>query len=332
MSFIRSFVSFPDRNKTFVLTTCTSKMKVSLPILAAVLALAASRLPALIAADESAVYLADEAIAARYKVEKLLYEKQMVERTIKGAETIAQQTAKSAPQLRAAVKKAEKDLEAARAELARKTTVAEAAKQKAASGRDQDKTAAVNAEKERLAADQVVRQKENDYRRDVSQLQRTDERLKKSEADMAAAKLAVPQKEAAAAEARKKADALRARAVEADRQKAASQDPLAVARQIDAFIDARLKSEGITASPQIDDAEFLRRATLDVTGVIPKYEEVLAYLNDASAEKRAALVDRLLTDAGYGRNMAQRFCTVTTENGTSTLNPHSPDEFPIFGM
>jgi hypothetical protein len=263
---------------------------------------------------------ADAALSARYKVEKLLYEKQIAERTIKGAETIAQQTAKSAPQLRATVEKAEKVLEAARAELARKTAVAEAAKLKAASGGEQDKVAAMKAEQERQAADQLVRQKDNDYRRDAGQLQRTDERLKKSEADMAAAKLAVPQKEVAAAEARKTADDLRARAVEADRRRAAQQDPLAVAAKIDAFINARLQSLGISASPLIDDAEFLRRATLDVTGVIPKYEDVLGFLDDASPAKRAALVDRLLSDAGYGRNMAQRFCTVTTENGTSTLN------------
>src|SRR4029078_3153599 len=87
----------------------------------------------------------------------------------------------------------------------------------------------------------------------------------------------------------------------------------------DATIDARVKSRKIPASPQIDDAEFIRRASLDVVGAVPKYADVVAFLDDAAKDKRAQAVDRLLADAAYGRNFAQRFCTVTTENGTSTL-------------
>src|SRR5581483_4766810 len=52
------------------------------------------------------------------------------------------------------------------------------------------------------------------------------------------------------------------------------------------------------------DEEFLRRAYLDITGVIPTVEKARTFLDDKSPDKRAKLLDELLADPNYGRRMA----------------------------
>ena len=47
-----------------------------------------------------------------------------------------------------------------------------------------------------------------------------------------------------------------------------------------------------------DDAEFVRRVYLDLTGVIPRVSEVREFLHDTSPNKRAQLVDRLSHPTG----------------------------------
>jgi Protein of unknown function (DUF1549)/Protein of unknown function (DUF1553) len=81
-------------------------------------------------------------------------------------------------------------------------------------------------------------------------------------------------------------------------------DPAALARRIDQAIDKRLASEKVPASPRADDAEFLRRAALDITGVIPPAERVTAFLDSKDPAKREKLIDELLASRQYGRHMA----------------------------
>ncbi|MEX0586973.1 MAG: DUF1549 domain-containing protein, partial [Pirellulales bacterium] len=73
---------------------------------------------------------------------------------------------------------------------------------------------------------------------------------------------------------------------------------------IDAQVQAAWQREGITPAPIASDAEFLRRVWLDLTGVIPTYEDTVAFLADASADKRAALIDTLLADPRYAEHQA----------------------------
>ncbi len=81
-------------------------------------------------------------------------------------------------------------------------------------------------------------------------------------------------------------------------------DAAALARRIDQAVDKQLAAEKIPASPRADDAEFLRRAALDVTGVIPSAERVTAFLDSKDPAKRAKLIDELLASPQYGRHMA----------------------------
>ena len=63
---------------------------------------------------------------------------------------------------------------------------------------------------------------------------------------------------------------------------------------IDDCIQKTADAAGIPLTYLTTDAEFLRRARLDLTGRIPTKDEVLAFLADTSPTKREQLVDRLL--------------------------------------
>src|SRR5262249_48168550 len=77
-----------------------------------------------------------------------------------------------------------------------------------------------------------------------------------------------------------------------------------LAAHIDKLIDQQLKSEKVDASPLADDAEFLRRAYLDITGKIPTAEKAAAFLDSKDADKRAKLIDELLESKDYGKHQA----------------------------
>ncbi len=82
-------------------------------------------------------------------------------------------------------------------------------------------------------------------------------------------------------------------------------------QQIDALIAAAGK--GKPCSALSDDAEFLRRVALDLTGRIPSIQETRAFLQDTSADKRAKLIDRLLAGPEYPRRMQEQFNIVLME-------------------
>ena len=70
---------------------------------------------------------------------------------------------------------------------------------------------------------------------------------------------------------------------------------------IDQLIDAKLKRLKIQPSPPADDAEFLRRVYLDLTGQLPAPEKVRAFISDpaASQTKRSRTIDRLMGNDDY---------------------------------
>lgn len=68
---------------------------------------------------------------------------------------------------------------------------------------------------------------------------------------------------------------------------------------IDSAVFAKLDVLGIPPSPICDDATFLRRVSIDLTGSLPKAEKVTAFLADPNPGKRDALIDELLDSAEY---------------------------------
>jgi hypothetical protein len=78
----------------------------------------------------------------------------------------------------------------------------------------------------------------------------------------------------------------------------------ALSARIDQLIEERLKDEKVPASPLAGDAEFLRRVSLDLTGVIPTAERAAAFLDSREPDKRVRLVDELLASPRFGRHLA----------------------------
>jgi hypothetical protein len=68
---------------------------------------------------------------------------------------------------------------------------------------------------------------------------------------------------------------------------------------IDAQVRARLAEAKVAPAPLADDAEFLRRVSLDLHGRVPTADEAAAFANDRSADKRARKIEQLLADPAY---------------------------------
>jgi hypothetical protein len=68
---------------------------------------------------------------------------------------------------------------------------------------------------------------------------------------------------------------------------------------IDHYVEARLRLEGVAAAPVIDDANFLRRLSLDLAGRIPLAVEVPAFIESTDPQKRTVLVDHLLASPDF---------------------------------
>ena len=73
-------------------------------------------------------------------------------------------------------------------------------------------------------------------------------------------------------------------------------------------IDRMIEADQFTplATPA-GDADFLRRVYLDLIGRVPSVSEARAFLADAAANKRAAVIDRLLALPDYARHMSEVF-------------------------
>lgn len=83
---------------------------------------------------------------------------------------------------------------------------------------------------------------------------------------------------------------------------AASATPPEVA-EVDAAIRRAWAARGLHPAATVDDAGFLRRAWLDVAGVIPPPEAVVAFLDDPRPDKRARAVDALLASPRWADHM-----------------------------
>ena len=77
-----------------------------------------------------------------------------------------------------------------------------------------------------------------------------------------------------------------------------------LAAEIDKHLGASWSARQIKPAPQAEDAEFLRRITLDLIGRIPKVAEIRAFEEDKSPTKRAAIVLKLLQSPMHASHWA----------------------------
>jgi hypothetical protein len=86
--------------------------------------------------------------------------------------------------------------------------------------------------------------------------------------------------------------------------------PDAKTNPIDAFLNARMKSESVPAAKRADARSLVRRATMDLTGLLPAFEEVERFAAESNTDAWPALIDRLLDSPQYGAQMARRWLDV----------------------
>jgi hypothetical protein len=70
----------------------------------------------------------------------------------------------------------------------------------------------------------------------------------------------------------------------------------------------KLRRLNLPPSPLADDAKFLRRASLDITGELPTPEQVRGFITDTSPDKRAKKIEELLNRPGHAALWTLRFC------------------------
>ena len=102
-------------------------------------------------------------------------------------------------------------------------------------------------------------------------------------------------------------------------------DHARITQIIDASIQKRLDAEKIPTSPLASDAEFLRRVSLDITGVIPTPDRVVAFLDGKEPDKRAKLIEELLASPEYARRMTDIWKAILIPNtAASARQKHEP--------
>ena len=75
------------------------------------------------------------------------------------------------------------------------------------------------------------------------------------------------------------------------------------AKAIDRLVDQNHQKFKIKPTPRTSDEQFVRRVYLDITGTIPTYKQVNAFLLSSVSDKRPRLIDSLLNSAGYVSRM-----------------------------
>jgi hypothetical protein len=81
-------------------------------------------------------------------------------------------------------------------------------------------------------------------------------------------------------------------------------------RPLDAFVLARLSSQGLRPSPPADRRTLIRRLAFDLVGLPPSPDEVETFVADPSPRAYEDLVDRLLASPHYGERWARHWLDV----------------------
>src|SRR5215216_1250536 len=86
-----------------------------------------------------------------------------------------------------------------------------------------------------------------------------------------------------------------------------------------AAVDAAL-ARGSAPGPRADDATFLRRVTLDLTGKLPDPPAIDRFVTNPDADKRAKVVDELLGTEAYAVNWGRYWRDTVTYHTPASAN------------
>jgi hypothetical protein len=83
--------------------------------------------------------------------------------------------------------------------------------------------------------------------------------------------------------------------------------PIPRKNYVDEYVFGKMERDNIPHAPLTTDAEFVRRAYLDATGLLPTPDEVRSFLNDTDPNKRDKLIDRLIGSDAFTDQWAYQY-------------------------
>src|SRR5450432_1136999 len=89
---------------------------------------------------------------------------------------------------------------------------------------------------------------------------------------------------------------------------------------IDDQIFPAMSSAGVQAAPISSDEEFFRRINLDLTGRIPAPADILAFEADTNPNKRAVLIDTLLSSSAFVDKWTMWLGDILQNNASAVTN------------
>lgn len=73
---------------------------------------------------------------------------------------------------------------------------------------------------------------------------------------------------------------------------------------VDGFVNAQIAARKLEKAPQASKREWLRRVSLDLTGLPPTPDELKDFITDTSVKAKESVVDRLLASTAFGEHSA----------------------------
>lgn len=89
---------------------------------------------------------------------------------------------------------------------------------------------------------------------------------------------------------------------------------------IDAFLEAELRSRGLSPAPEASRSVLIRRVSFALTGLPPSLSELQEYLDDTDPNAYERMVDRYLKSQHYGEEMARHWLDVARYADTHGLH------------
>lgn len=100
---------------------------------------------------------------------------------------------------------------------------------------------------------------------------------------------------------------------------------------IDPLVFRKLRELNIPLSPPCTDAEFARRSSLDICGILPDPDDVVEFETDTDPQKRAKWVDRLLARPEYADYFAMKWSAILRNQRGRFGNVNEPVTFAFHG-